>query len=95
MYLDDDESEEQWRKMRHERDLFLKKQQESSQDLNENFGDSSLNSSQILKLGQKAIIINTNSQNNSLLEKQPVTPSDQEVKSIFSCLVSVSIAVIV
>ncbi|GJQ76720.1 hypothetical protein Trydic_g15568 [Trypoxylus dichotomus] len=54
IYLDEDENEEKWRKMRYEREIFLKKSQRSqSVDLEEDLPVNA--ASQIIKLGQAAI----------------------------------------
>ncbi|KAF5304887.1 hypothetical protein FQR65_LT00771 [Abscondita terminalis] len=57
IYLDEDENEEQWRKLRHEREMFLKilLQQTSEQD--EDCLDSILSdsNSQVFKIGQQAL----------------------------------------
>ncbi|KAK5647608.1 hypothetical protein RI129_002500 [Pyrocoelia pectoralis] len=54
VYLDEDESEEQWRRTRHQREMFLKSQQEKQSgesDLDSILSDSN---SQVFKIGQEA-----------------------------------------
>lgn len=71
VYLDEDESEEQWRRKRYERELFLKEKQQSSQlnDTVDLLGDS-----QILKIGQKLLQRSISSSSNSL----PNTPNENQ-----------------
>ncbi|KAI4467903.1 claspin [Holotrichia oblita] len=76
VYLDEDENEEKWRKMRYEREVFLKKQLERSQslDLEENIVAEA--NSQIMKLGQKAIkrsISASQNDNTTIQEKKTIT----------------------
>ncbi|CAG9762014.1 unnamed protein product [Ceutorhynchus assimilis] len=71
VYLDDEVSEEQWRKNRHEREMLLQKLQEKSQSLIED--DSS--GSQLLELGRKFLEKSEDSQNNTPNEKEkPSSP---------------------
>ncbi|KAL1512938.1 hypothetical protein ABEB36_002437 [Hypothenemus hampei] len=66
VYLDEEESEEHWRKMRHEREMFLKQHQEKTEM--EDQGVEFSNTSQLLKIGQKILarsISNSNSQKNT------------------------------
>ncbi|XP_066138261.1 claspin-like [Euwallacea fornicatus] len=67
IYLDEEESEEQWRKQRHQREMYLKKQQEKSR------GQDLLQSSQFLKIGQKILqrSVSLNSQHNEKTETSP------------------------
>ncbi|XP_066244848.1 claspin-like [Euwallacea similis] len=67
VYLDEEESEEQWRKQRHQREMYLKKQQEKSR------GQDLLQSSQLLKIGQKVLqrSLSLNSQPNEKSETSP------------------------
>ncbi|XP_017784255.1 PREDICTED: claspin isoform X2 [Nicrophorus vespilloides] len=75
---EDEENEEQWRKKRYEREVFLRNSQNSQGSSKES--DVTLNS-QVLKLGQKAIIRN---QNKSMLQ---VKENDKvKVKQPYSLL---------
>lgn len=76
IYLDEEESEEQWRRRRHEREMFLKSQKDrDSQDL--------LDSSQLLKIGQKM-----------LQRSISLTPSDKEQKPLETSLFSLQVTII-
>ncbi|KAK9729121.1 hypothetical protein QE152_g16063 [Popillia japonica] len=93
MYLDEDEDEEKWRKMRYEREVFLKKQLERSQslDLEENVVTTA--NSQIMKLGQKAIqrSISASQNDNVTIQENKTNGTIQEKKTITAKLLSTSL----
>lgn len=66
VYLDEEESEEQWRKKRYEREMFLKEKQKRLDEENDLLGNS-----QILKLGQKVLQRST-----STSSSLPSTPTE-------------------
>lgn len=75
IFLDeDDETEEQWRKKRYEREQFLKEKQKSTD--NDMFYNS-----QILKLGHKLLEKN-NSSSGSLANTPTEVEIDDEVKTV-------------
>lgn len=78
IYLDEEESEEQWRRRRHEREMFLKSQKEKDRD-----SQDLLDSSQLLKIGQKM-----------LQRSISLTPSDKEQKPLDTSLFSLQVTII-
>ncbi|KRT78334.1 hypothetical protein AMK59_6408 [Oryctes borbonicus] len=84
VYLDEGEDEEKWRKMRYEREVFLKKQLQRSQTLDIDDDLSVKASSQIIKLGQAAMkrSIST-SQNIPVVSERQVAPAKLENSSGF------------
>ncbi|KAG5890226.1 hypothetical protein JTB14_028767 [Gonioctena quinquepunctata] len=81
-FLDEEESEEQWRKKRHEIQMFLKEKQAKSESLTDD-NDDLLSDSQLLKIGHE--VLKSNSQSNTPVEKQPqVTSASPDIKSTFS-----------
>ncbi|XP_050294813.1 claspin-like isoform X2 [Anthonomus grandis grandis] len=84
VYLDEEESEEQWRKKRHEREMFLQKQKSQIVDSE----DDVVGTSQLLKLGQKFLerSISLNSQNSSVSEQNKPDPTSPLKAVPFSIL---------
>ncbi|XP_056639001.1 claspin [Diorhabda sublineata] len=81
--FDEDESEEQWRRKRHEREMFLKEKQ--SQEFNDDID--LLSKSEILKLGHKVIQKSlSNPQGYTLLEKTKDENDSSSTKTQFSLL---------
>lgn len=88
MFLDEEESEEQWRKKRYLREQFLKEKQKT---LKSNESSDLLSNSQIVKIGHK-VLQRSSTSNVSL----PNTPNESEgeivTKTVMSSLIfSVSI----
>lgn len=78
IYLDEEESEEQWRRQRHEREMFLKSQKEKDRD-----SQDLLDNSQLLKIGQKM-----------LQRSISLTPSEKEQKPLETSLFSLQVTII-
>ncbi|XP_030763518.1 claspin-like [Sitophilus oryzae] len=74
IYMDEEESEEQWRKKRHEREMFLKEKLKKTEDIQ----DDLVNHSQFLKIGQKVLerSQSLNSQNSTPNEKSEVDSTE-------------------
>ncbi|CAG9815902.1 unnamed protein product [Phaedon cochleariae] len=86
-YLDEDESEEQWRRKRFEREMFLKEKQLKSQAVAEVEDDDEdvLEESQFLKIGHKVMgRSQSSSQSNVSVEKTVGTLGSPDIKSAFS-----------
>nr|XP_023017060.1 claspin-like isoform X2 [Leptinotarsa decemlineata] len=80
-YLDEEESEEQWRKKRHEIEMFLKEKQLKS-SISDEFDLLSDSQSQLLKTGHKVI---QNSSQVSVPDSKPTVKSNSpDIKSTFS-----------
>lgn len=81
VYLDEEESEEQWRKKRYEREMFLKEKQKMNED-----GDF-LSYSQILKIGEKVLKRSTISSNASLSNTPNESEEEMVIKTVKSSLI--------
>ncbi|XP_028135625.2 claspin isoform X2 [Diabrotica virgifera virgifera] len=81
--IDEDESEEMWRRKRHEREMFLKEKQ--SQDFEDDDFDL-LSGSEILKIGHKVMqkSLSSNLQGNQSTEKGFANGNSPIVKTAFS-----------
>lgn len=87
-YIDEGESEEQWRKKRYEREMFLKEKQKS-QLVEDDEDDDLLSDSQFLKIGHQIIQrSNSNSQQNTPTEKIKNVQIEETVNTTLSLLVS-------
>ncbi|KAF2898057.1 hypothetical protein ILUMI_08118 [Ignelater luminosus] len=76
-YLDDEECEEQWRRARHQREMYLRTKQEKRETLENEIMEIDTNS-QVLKLGQE--VVRKSLSNTTLtVEKTTVSSSTSEI----------------